>query len=117
VRIYFAGPLFTPYERAYIDDGAVLLRADGFEVCSPTSLPTSSTATAVSDALCTSTPITIIEMASYRWGATVERTGLNRGKLPGSCQVTPGDLGTAAAAQRWQVNPPGATCGNRVSRR
>jgi nucleoside 2-deoxyribosyltransferase len=39
VRIYFAGPLFTPYERAYIDDGAVLLRADGFEVCSPTSLP------------------------------------------------------------------------------
>jgi hypothetical protein len=35
VRIYFAGPLFTPYERSFIDDCAALLRADGFEVFVP----------------------------------------------------------------------------------
>jgi hypothetical protein len=35
VRIYFAGPLFTPYERGYIDDCAALLRADGFDVFVP----------------------------------------------------------------------------------
>jgi nucleoside 2-deoxyribosyltransferase-like protein len=35
VRIYFAGPLFTPYERAFIDDCAAVLRADGFEVFVP----------------------------------------------------------------------------------
>jgi hypothetical protein len=35
VRIYFAGPLFTPYERGYIDDCAALLRADGFDVLVP----------------------------------------------------------------------------------
>ncbi|MGZ5430573.1 MAG: nucleoside 2-deoxyribosyltransferase, partial [Thermoanaerobaculia bacterium] len=35
VRIYFAGPLFTPYERGYIDDCAARLRADGFEVFVP----------------------------------------------------------------------------------
>jgi hypothetical protein len=35
LRIYFAGPLFTPYERAFIDECAVALRADGFEVFVP----------------------------------------------------------------------------------
>jgi hypothetical protein len=35
LKIYFAGPLFTPYERAFIDDCAALLRADGFEVFVP----------------------------------------------------------------------------------
>jgi nucleoside 2-deoxyribosyltransferase len=35
VRIYFAGPLFTPYERSFIDDCAATLRADGFEVFVP----------------------------------------------------------------------------------
>jgi nucleoside 2-deoxyribosyltransferase len=35
VRIYFAGPLFTPYERSFIDECATALRADGFEVFVP----------------------------------------------------------------------------------
>jgi nucleoside 2-deoxyribosyltransferase len=35
MRIYFAGPLFTPYERGYIDECAAQLRADGFEVFVP----------------------------------------------------------------------------------
>ncbi len=35
MKIYFAGPLFTPYERGYIDECAVQLRADGFEVFVP----------------------------------------------------------------------------------
>jgi nucleoside 2-deoxyribosyltransferase len=35
VRIYLAGPLFTPYERAYLDECAARLRADGFEVFVP----------------------------------------------------------------------------------
>jgi nucleoside 2-deoxyribosyltransferase len=35
MRIYFAGPLFTPYERGYIDDCAAVLRSDGFEVFVP----------------------------------------------------------------------------------
>ena len=35
LKVYFAGPLFTPYQRAYIDDCAVALRADGFEVFVP----------------------------------------------------------------------------------
>ena len=42
--------------------------------------PASSTATAVSDCLCTSTPTTIIQIASSNAGATGERTGLNRGE-------------------------------------
>jgi hypothetical protein len=36
-------------------------------------------------------------------GATGERTGLNRGKLPSSYQVTLDGLGKAAATQHWQV--------------
>ena len=35
LKIYFAGPLFTPYERAFIDECAAALRADGFEVFVP----------------------------------------------------------------------------------
>jgi len=35
VRIYFAGPLFTPYERGFIDECAAQLRAAGFDVFVP----------------------------------------------------------------------------------
>jgi nucleoside 2-deoxyribosyltransferase len=35
MKIYFAGPLFTPYERGYIDECTKRLRADGFEVFVP----------------------------------------------------------------------------------
>jgi nucleoside 2-deoxyribosyltransferase len=35
VRVYFAGPLFTPYERSFIDECAGRLRADGIEVFVP----------------------------------------------------------------------------------
>jgi nucleoside 2-deoxyribosyltransferase len=33
--VYFAGPLFTPYERGFIDECAGRLRAEGFEVFVP----------------------------------------------------------------------------------
>ena len=35
MKVYFAGPLFTPYERAFIDECAVQLRAAGFDVFVP----------------------------------------------------------------------------------
>jgi nucleoside 2-deoxyribosyltransferase len=35
MRIYFAGPLFTPYERGFIDQCAARLRAAGFDVFVP----------------------------------------------------------------------------------
>ncbi len=35
MRVYFAGPLFTPYERSFIDECAAHLRADGIEVFVP----------------------------------------------------------------------------------
>ena len=35
MRIYFAGPLFTPYERGFIDECAAQLRAAGFDVFVP----------------------------------------------------------------------------------
>ena len=35
LKLYFAGPLFTPYERSFIDDCAAVLRADGFEIFVP----------------------------------------------------------------------------------
>ena len=35
LKIYFAGPLFTSYERSFIDECAAALRADGFEVFVP----------------------------------------------------------------------------------
>ena len=35
MRIYFAGPLFTPYERGYIDECTAQLRGNGFEVFVP----------------------------------------------------------------------------------
>ena len=55
--------------------------------------PASSTATAVTDCLCTSSPITIIYIASKPLGATGERTDLNRGRRPRSYQVTLDGLG------------------------
>src|SRR6476469_10627703 len=35
MRVYLAGPLFTPYERSYIDKCAARLRAEGIEVFVP----------------------------------------------------------------------------------
>lgn len=35
MRIYFAAPLFTPYERAYIDECTARLRAEGHAVFVP----------------------------------------------------------------------------------
>jgi nucleoside 2-deoxyribosyltransferase len=35
VRVYFAGPLFTVYERSFIDECAARLRAEGIEVFVP----------------------------------------------------------------------------------
>ncbi|MGE5273213.1 MAG: nucleoside 2-deoxyribosyltransferase [Verrucomicrobiota bacterium] len=35
MRVYFAGPLFTPYERGFIDECAAHLRAAGFDVFVP----------------------------------------------------------------------------------
>jgi nucleoside 2-deoxyribosyltransferase len=39
MKIYFAGPLFTPYERSYIDQCAKILREEGFEVFVPHEIP------------------------------------------------------------------------------
>ena len=35
MKVYFAGPLFTPYERRFIDECAAQLRAAGFDVFVP----------------------------------------------------------------------------------
>ena len=35
IRIYFAGPLFTSYERRFIDECAAKLRKEGFQVFVP----------------------------------------------------------------------------------
>ena len=35
MRVYLAGPLFTPYERRYLDDCAARLRERGFDVFVP----------------------------------------------------------------------------------
>src|SRR5262245_23069533 len=35
MRVYLAGPLFTPYERAFIDECAARLRGEGIEVFVP----------------------------------------------------------------------------------
>src|ERR671936_1195552 len=35
MRVYFAGPLFTPYERAFIDECVARLRDEGMEVFVP----------------------------------------------------------------------------------
>ena len=35
MKVYFAGPLFTPYERGFIDECAAWLRAAGFDVFVP----------------------------------------------------------------------------------
>jgi len=39
MKIYFAGPLFTPYERAFIDQCAAQLRDEGFDVFVPHEIP------------------------------------------------------------------------------
>jgi nucleoside 2-deoxyribosyltransferase len=35
LNVYFAGPLFTPYERGFIDECAARLRAEGIDVFVP----------------------------------------------------------------------------------
>src|SRR4029079_2593355 len=35
MRVYLAGPLFTPYERSYLDECAARLRGEGIEVFVP----------------------------------------------------------------------------------
>ena len=35
MRVYLAGSIFTPYERAFLDDCAARLRTDGFDVFVP----------------------------------------------------------------------------------
>jgi nucleoside 2-deoxyribosyltransferase len=35
MKVYFAGPLFTPYERGFIDECAAQLRGAGFDVFVP----------------------------------------------------------------------------------
>ena len=35
MRVYLAGPLFTPYERSFIDECAARLRTDGLDVFVP----------------------------------------------------------------------------------
>jgi hypothetical protein len=55
-------------------------------------------------------------IASYRWGATGERTDLNRGKLPSSYQVTLGGL-REGDGDTTLVSRQAPTFGNRVSRR
>jgi nucleoside 2-deoxyribosyltransferase len=35
MRVYFAASMFTPYERAFLDDCAARLRAEGFDVFVP----------------------------------------------------------------------------------
>jgi hypothetical protein len=69
--------------------------------------PASSTAIAVSDCLCTSTPITIIQIASSNVGGDRRADRPQLRQQPSSYQVTLGGLGKAAATQRWQVNPRG----------
>ena len=39
MKIYFTGPLFTPYERTFIDQCAARLRAEGMEVFVPHEIP------------------------------------------------------------------------------
>jgi nucleoside 2-deoxyribosyltransferase len=39
MRIYFAGPLFTPYERDFIDQCAAKMRAAGMQVFVPHEIP------------------------------------------------------------------------------
>jgi len=39
MKIYFAGPLFTPYERSFIDECAAKLRGAGMEVFVPHEIP------------------------------------------------------------------------------
>src|SRR6185437_7823713 len=78
--------------------------------------PASSTATAVTDCLCTSSPITIMVLASKPLGATGERTDLNRGLRPRSYQVTLDGLGRRRRHNAGKSDPQ-VDIRNRVSRR
>ena len=78
--------------------------------------PSSSTATAVNECLCTSTPITIIRLASNDKGGDRRADRPQSRRKPRSYQVTLDGLGKAAATQHWQVGRE-PTIGNRVSRR
>jgi len=51
-----------------------------------------------------STPITIIEIASFTVGGDRRADRPQSRRLPSSYQVTLGGLGAAAATQRWQVS-------------
>jgi hypothetical protein len=64
-----------------------------WSVRSASSRPLSSTATAVSECLCTSTPITIIDIASSSAGGDRRADRPHSRQLPGSYQVTLGGLG------------------------
>ena len=82
--------------------------------------PASSTATAVTDCLCTSTPITIIYIASSTVGGDRRADRPQSRRKPRSYQVTLDGLGTAAATQRsevsssdireWSQPPPARVC-------
>jgi hypothetical protein len=61
----------------------------------------------VNEYVCTSTPTTIIQIASFNAGGDRRADRPHLRQLPSSYQVTLGGLGKAAATQRWQVNPRG----------
>ena len=61
-------------------------------------------ATAVTDCLCTSTPITIMSLASKAVGGDRRADRPQSRRKPRSYQVTLDGLGSAAATQRWQVS-------------
>ena len=81
----------------------------------PAAVRASSTATAVSECLCTSTPITIIGSPPPPLGATGERTGLTRG----SCQAPIRSRSTVSGRRRRHNagKSAGPTVRNGVSRR
>jgi hypothetical protein len=62
-----------------------------------------STATAVNEYLCTSTPITITDIASNNRRGDRRADRPHSRQLPSSYQVTLDGLGKAAATQHWQV--------------
>jgi hypothetical protein len=86
------------------------------QVFSSSIRPASSTATAVSEYLCTSTPITIIQIASSTVGGDRRADTPQSRQLPSSYQVTLGGLGRRRRHNAGK-STFGATCGNRVSRR
>src|SRR5205085_11661079 len=73
-------------------------------VLSASGRPASSTATAVTACLCTSTPITTINIASTAIGGDRRADRPQSRRKPRSYQVTLDGLGTAAATQRSKVS-------------